>query len=117
MEYATLRTQRQTSEMQERQGPQVDARESAILVDILRTGGMAIDGRNFPSPEARNAFLEKFNLGYYERQKNEALLRVTDEDADVVEIAYTEALAYGIPAYRMEHERKLPDSRGTEKRA
>ena len=95
VEYATLRTQRQTSEMQERQGPQVDARESAILVDILRTGGMAIDGRNFPSPEARNAFLEKFNLGYYERQKNEALLRVTDEDADVVEIAYTEALAYG----------------------
>lgn len=58
VEYATLRTQRQTSEMQERQGPQVDARESAILVDILRTGGMAIDGRNFPSPEARNAFLE-----------------------------------------------------------
>lgn len=73
----------------------VDARESAILVDILRTGGMAMNGRNFPSPEARNAFLEKFNLGYYERQKNEALLRVTDEDADVVEIAYTEALAYG----------------------
>ena len=95
VEYATLRTQRQTSEMQERQGPLVDARESAILVDLLRTGGMAIDGRNFPSPEARNAFLEKFNLGYYERQKNEALLRVTDEDADVVEIAYTEALAYG----------------------
>ena len=31
VEYATLRTQRQTSEMQERQGPQVDARESAIL--------------------------------------------------------------------------------------
>lgn len=56
VEYATLRTQRQTSEMQERQGPQVDARESAILVDILRTGGMAIDSRNFPSPEARNAF-------------------------------------------------------------
>lgn len=126
VEYATLRTQRQTSEMQERQGPQVDARESAILVDILRTGGMAIDGRNFPSPEARNAFLEKFNLGYYERQKNEALLRVTDKDADVVEIGLYRSTRLrcedchgvpGIPAYRMEHERKLPDSRGTEKRA
>ena len=95
VEYATLRTQRQTSEMQERQGPQVDARESAILVDILRTGGMAIDSRNFPSPEARNAFLEKFDLGYYEQKKNEALSMVTDEDTDVVEIAYTEALTYG----------------------
>lgn len=84
VEYATLRTQRQTSEMQERQGPQVDSRESAILVDILRTGGMAIHERNFPSPESRNAFLEKFDLGYYERQKNEALSRVTDEDAEVV---------------------------------
>ncbi|MCR2007733.1 zincin-like metallopeptidase domain-containing protein [Bacteroides acidifaciens] len=95
VEYATLRTQRQTSEMQERQGPQVDARESAILVDILRTGGMAIDSRNFPSSEARNAFLEKFDLGYYEQKKNEALSMVTDEDTDVVEIAYTEALTYG----------------------
>lgn len=95
VEYATLRTQRQTSEMQERQGPQVDARENAILVDILRTGGMAIDSRNFPSPEARNAFLEKFDLGYYEQKKNEALSMVTDEDTDVVEIAYTEALTYG----------------------
>ena len=95
VEYATLRTQRQTSEMQERQGPQVDARESAILVDILRTGGMVIDSRNFPSSEARNAFLEKFDLGYYEQKKNEALSMVTDEDTDVVEIAYTEALTYG----------------------
>ena len=95
VEYATLRTQRQTSEMQERQGPQVDARESAILVDILRTGGMVIDSRNFPSSEARNAFLEKFDPGYYEQKKNEALSMVTDEDTDVVEIAYTEALTYG----------------------
>ena len=94
VEYATLRTQRQTSEMQEKQEPQVGSRESAILVDILRTGGMAIHERNFASPEQRDTFLKKFDLGYYEQQKNEALSRVTDEDADVVEIAYTEALTY-----------------------
>lgn len=93
-EYATCRTQRQTSEMQERQKPQVDSRESAILVDIIRTGGMSIHERNFSSPEEKQAFLDKFDLGYYERQKNEALERVTDEDAEVVEIAYTEAIAY-----------------------
>lgn len=95
IEYATLRNRQRISELWEKQKPQVDSRECVVLLDIIRKGGMAIDDRNFISPEEKQAFLEKFSLGYYEKGVNEALSRVHDEDQEIVDLAYTEALSYG----------------------
>ena len=39
--------------------------------------------------------LEKFNLGFYDKKVEEALLKVHDEDPEVMEIAFTEAVHYG----------------------
>ena len=95
IEYAALRDQKRTTELREKQKPQVDSRESAILLDIIRKGGMGVDSRNFPSQAEKQAFLEKFSLGFYERKVEEALARTHDEDPEVVEIAFTEAANYG----------------------
>ena len=95
IEYAALRDHKRTTELREKQKPQVDSRESAILLDIIRKGGMGVDSRNFASPAEKQAFLEKFSLGYYDRKVEEALSRVHDEDPEVVEIAFTEAANYG----------------------
>ena len=95
IEYAALRDQKRTTELREKQKPQVDSRESAILLDIIRKGGMGVDCRNFPSQAEKQAFLEKFSLGFYERKVEEALARTHDEDPEVVEIAFTEAANYG----------------------
>ena len=92
IEFATFRNQQQTTEMKEKQKPQVDSRESAILLDVIRHGGMKIDERNFASPEDKTAFLEKFNLAHYEKEKNYALEQTRHEDPEVVETAFTEAL-------------------------
>lgn len=92
IEFATFRNQQQTTEMKEKQKPQVDSRETAILLDVIRHGGMKIDERNFASPEDKTAFLEKFNLAYYEKEKNYALEQTRHEDPEVVETAFTEAL-------------------------
>lgn len=95
IEYATLRDHKRTTELREKQKPQVDSKESAVLLDIIRRGGMGVDSRNFISPAEKQAFMEKFNLGFYEKKVEEALSRVHDEDPDVVEIAFTEAANYG----------------------
>ena len=95
IEYAALRDHRRTTELREKQKPQVDSRESAILLDIIRKGGMGVDSRNFASPDGKQAFMEKFNLGFYDRKVEEALARVHDDDPEVVEIAFTEAANYG----------------------
>lgn len=95
IEYAALRDHKRTTELREKQKPQVDSRESAILLDIIRKGGMGVDSRNFASPAEKQAFMEKFSLGYYDRKVEEALSRVHDEDPEVVEIAFTEAANYG----------------------
>ena len=95
IEYAALRDQKRTTELREKQKPQVDSRESAILLDIIRKGGMGVDSRNFPSQAEKQAFLEKFSLEFYERKVEEALARTHDEDPEVVEIAFTEAANYG----------------------
>ncbi|NDV84777.1 ArdC-like ssDNA-binding domain-containing protein [Bacteroides sp. 51] len=92
IELATFRNQQQTTEMKEKQKPQVDSRESAILLDIIRHGGMKIDERNFASPEDKIAFLEKFSLLHYEKEKNYALEQTRHEEPEVVETAFTEAL-------------------------
>ncbi|MDL2247554.1 ssDNA-binding domain-containing protein [Bacteroides sp. OttesenSCG-928-J23] len=95
IEFATFRNQQQTTEMKEKQKPQVDSRETAILLDVIRHGGMKIDERNFASPEDKIAFLEKFNLAHYEKEKNYALEQTRHEDPEVVETAFTEALDNG----------------------
>ena len=95
IEYATLLDHKRTTELREKQKPQVDSRESAILIDIIRKGGMGVDSRNFASPVEKQAFLEKFNLGFYDKKVEEALLKVHDEDPEVMEIAFTEAVHYG----------------------
>ena len=95
IEYAALRDHKRTTELREKQKPQVDSKESAILLDIIRKGGMGVDSRNFASTAEKQAFMEKFNLGFYEKKVEEALSRVHDEDPEVVEIAFTEASNYG----------------------
>lgn len=95
IEFATSRNKQQTTEMREKQKPQVDSRECAILLDIIRHGGMKIDIRNFASPEEKTAFLEKFSLTHYEKEKNYALEQTQHEDPEVVETAYTEAIKNG----------------------
>ena len=95
IEYATLLDHKRITELREKQKPQVDSRESAILIDIIRKGGMGVDSRNFASPAEKQAFLEKFNLGFYDKKVEEALLKVHDEDPEVMEIAFTEAVHYG----------------------
>lgn len=95
IEFATSRNKQQTTEMREKQKPQVDSRECAILLDIIRHGGMKIDSRNFASPEEKTAFLEKFSLTHYEKEKNYALEQTQHEDPEVVETAYTEAIENG----------------------
>ena len=95
IEYAALRDQKRTTELREKQKPQVDSRESAILLDIIRKGGMGMDSRNFPSQAEKQSFLEKFNLDFYNKKVEEALARTHDEDPEVVEIAFTEAANCG----------------------
>ena len=95
IEYANLLDHKRTIELREKQKPQVDSRESAILIDIIRKRGMGVDSRNFASPAEKQAFLEKFNLGFYDKKVEEALLKVHDEDPEVMEIAFTEAVHYG----------------------
>ena len=95
IEYATLLDHKRTTELRGKQKPQVDSRESAILIDIIRKGGMGVDSRNFASPAEKQTFLEKFNLGFYDKKVEEALLKVHDEDPEVMEIAFTEAVHYG----------------------
>lgn len=95
IEYANLLDHKRTTELREKQKPQVDSRESAILIDIFRKGGMGVDSRNFASPAEKQTFLEKFNLGFYDKKVDEALLKVHDEDPEVMEIAFTEAVHYG----------------------
>ncbi|WP_291530095.1 zincin-like metallopeptidase domain-containing protein [Bacteroides sp. UBA939] len=95
IEYATFRNKQQTMGLREKHKPQVDSRESAILLDVIRHGGMKIDERNFPSPEVKTAFLEKFSLTHYEKEKNYALEQTRHEDPEVVETAFTEAVDNG----------------------
>lgn len=94
IEYAALRDLRQTAELREKQKPQVDSRESAVLLDIIRKGGMGVDGRNFASQAEKQSFMEKFNLAFYDRKVEEALAGTHGDDPDVAELAYTEALTY-----------------------
>ena len=101
IEYATLRNNRQTEDLREKQKPQVDSREALILTDILRYGGLHIDNHNFDSHYDRMAFLDKFDLAYYEGEKKLRIEQTKEEDPEIVEIAFTEALAYAARIQRI----------------
>lgn len=101
IEYASLRTSRQTEGLRMQQRPQVSSEEALILSDILRHGGMKIDGRNFPGRGDKQDFLDKFSLGYYESQKQHSLEQVHCDDPEVVEVAYTEALQSAASIHRI----------------
>ena len=83
--------------MEERtkQRPQVDSRECAIMIDIIRQGGMRIDDRNFATPEERSAFKQKFDLDYYEKELNYGLSKTDSDDPEIVDVAYTKAVGEG----------------------
>lgn len=102
VEYATIRNRQQTTELREGQHEQqVDSHEALVMQDILRHGGMLIDDHNFISAEEKNAFLEKFDLAYYEKQKKQALNNVHDTDSELVEYSYTQALYFGADIERV----------------
>lgn len=93
--YRTEENQEQILKERELQRPQVDSRECAIMLDIIRQGGMRIDDRNFASPEERSAFMQKFDLDYYETEMRYGLSKTDSDDPEVVEIAYTKAVGEG----------------------
>ena len=55
---------------------------------------MRIADGNFSSPEEKSAFLEKFDLAYYNKEMEEALALTGSDDAEQVELAYGEALKH-----------------------
>ena len=108
IEYARFRTQAQIDELHEKQKPQVDCREAAILCDIIRHGGMRISDGNFSSVEDKTVFMEKFNLAYYNKELDDALRLTGTDDAEQVELAYGEALKHAASIDRLCME-YLPD--------
>lgn len=81
-----------TEEMKEKKKPSVSSEESAILTDIIRNRGMLIADGNFNSEEDKKKFLEKFDMAYHYEQFNHAMALTKDEDPEVAEVAFTEAL-------------------------
>lgn len=108
IEYARFRTQAQIDDLHEKQKPQVDCREAAILCDIIRHGGMRIEDRNFSSSEEKTVFMEKFDLAYYNKELEDALRLTGTDDAEQVELAYGEALKHAASIDRLCME-YLPD--------
>lgn len=83
-----------TEEMKEKKKPSVSSEESAILADIIRNRGMLIADGNFKTEEDKKNFLEKFDMTYYNEQLNHSMTMAKDEDPEVVETAFTEALRF-----------------------
>lgn len=81
-----------TEEMKDKKKPVVSSEESAVLADIIRNRGMLIADGNFSSEEDKKSFLEKFDMAYHYQQFNQAMDLTRDEDPEVVEVAFTEAL-------------------------
>ena len=94
IEYAGTRNSRQTEELREHERPQVNATEALVLQDIIRQGGMVIDARNFPGGYTEKlAFMDKFDLTYYEGQVSLALEQAKFHltDSELINVAYTQA--------------------------
>ena len=95
IEYKTEINQLEIQNEREKQRPKVDSHECAIMLDIIRQGGMRVDDRNFASREDKEAFLKKFSLVHYENEKNYGLSKTDSDDPDVVDLAYTKAVEEG----------------------
>ena len=95
IEYNTDLNHQETQAHRAKQRPRVDSRECAIMLDIIRQGGMKVDDRNFRSPEEKEAFMRKFSVLHYENEKKCSLSKIDDEDQDIVDIAYTKAITEG----------------------
>lgn len=95
IEYKSQINQQETDKEREKQKPQVDARECAIMLDIIRNGGMKIDERNFSSSEDKEAFMKKFDLSYYENEMKYGLSKTDDTNPEIVDVAYTKAVSEG----------------------
>ncbi len=95
IEYKTEINQQEIQNEREKQRPKVDSHECAIMLDIIRQGGMRVDDRNFASSEEKEAFLKKFSLVHYENEKNYGLSKTDSDDPDVVDLAYTKAVEEG----------------------
>ena len=95
IEYKTEINQQTIVSEREKLRPKVDSRECAIMIDIIRQGGMRVDDRNFTSKEDKEAFLKKFDVEYYEKEKNYGLSKTDSEDPDVVEVGYSTAVEQG----------------------
>ena len=93
--YRTDENQDIIMEERTKQLPRVDSRECAIMIDIIRQGGMRIDDRNFATPEERSIFKQKFDLDYYEKELNYGLSKTDTDDPEIVEVAYTKAVGEG----------------------
>lgn len=83
-----------TEEMMEKKKPSVSSEESAILADIIRNRGMLIADGNFKTEEDKKNFLEKFDMTYYHEQLSHSMALAKDEDPEIVEAAFTEALRF-----------------------
>lgn len=83
-----------TEEMKEKKKPSVSSEESAILTDIIRHRGMLIADGNFKSEEDKKAFLEKFDMTYYYEELRHSMTLTKDEDPEIVDAAFTEALKF-----------------------
>lgn len=84
--------QQAIEEMKEKKKPSVSSEESAILADIIRNRGMLIADGNFNSEEDKKKFLDKFDMGYHYEKFNHAMSLTKNEDPEIVEVAFTEAL-------------------------
>ena len=93
--YRTEENQDIIMEERTKQLPRIDSRECAIMIDIIRQGGMRIDDRNFATPEERSMFKQKFDLDYYEKELNYGLSKTDSDDPEIVEVAYTKAVGEG----------------------
>lgn len=92
--YASDANRLATEEMKEKKKPSVSSEESAILADIIRNRGMLIANGNFKTEEDKMKFLEKFDMAYYSEQLSYSMAQTKDEDPEIVEAAFTEALRF-----------------------
>lgn len=95
VKYRTEENQDIIMEERTKQLPRIDSRECAIMIDIIRQGGMRIDDRNFATHEERSIFKQKFDLDYYEKELNYGLSKTDSDDPEIVEVAYTKAVGEG----------------------
>ena len=92
VEFAHAKNRQETSELKKKEGPNVSVTDALIMTDILRHGGMGVSERNFTSQADYQEFLDKYDLGFYNKQVQEATSQAkATDDAEIMNMAYTEA--------------------------